>query len=182
MERYLEQKYFGWKWILEWKCLMFRSFPACFHRWLLELVWPCLFGVLVSTSGIAGWIWGSLESLCCCFWVREIPSAMPANFRPPNGEVPTTEKDSQLSLSGGNPISGATNFDWTLSGKIPAVERRLIERELVSWPLCYRLRVGILSAERTSFCFRVGEIRTAEWGLRVGESQQRRVSTTRRLI
>jgi len=46
----------------------------------LELIWSCLFGVLISISGMAGWIWCGLTSLRCCFRVGEISSVAPANF------------------------------------------------------------------------------------------------------
>jgi len=38
---------------------MFRSYLTCFYYWLLELVWLCLFRVLISTSALVGYgvIW-----------------------------------------------------------------------------------------------------------------------------
>ena len=75
--------------------VMFGSCLICFYHRLLDMIWSCLFRVMIFISGMVGYVQSVLVSLFCCLRV---------------GVILIVELGLQSSLSEGNPITRAMNF------------------------------------------------------------------------
>jgi len=88
---------------------LFGSCLVCTYHMLLELIWLCISGALISVSGRVGWEQSVMVSLCC-FRVGVIPSAVSANFETRVRVILATELVCSRLRVGVKPIGGVTDL------------------------------------------------------------------------